>query len=48
LTNENIGFLLQLPHILKQSGEIGNMEYDIFKLHIKSLTEYQNDLIKVN
>lgn len=48
LTNENIGFLLQLPYILKQSGQIGNMKYDIFNLHIKSLTEYQNDLIKVN
>ena len=48
LTNENIGFLLQLPYILKQSGQIGNMKHDIFNLHIKSLTEYQNDLIKVN
>jgi hypothetical protein len=48
LTNENIGFLFQLPHILKQSGEIGSMKYDIFNLYIKSLTEYQNDLIKVN
>lgn len=48
LTNENIGFLFQLPHILKQSGEVGSMKYDIFNLYIKSLTEYQNDLIKVN
>ena len=48
LTNQNIGFLLQLPYILKQSAQIGNMKYDIFNLHIKSLTEYQNDLIKVN
>ena len=48
LTNENIGFLLQLPYILKQSAQIGNMKYDIFNLHIKSLTEYQNDLIKLN
>jgi hypothetical protein len=23
------------------------MEWDIFKIHIKSLKEYQNDLIKV-
>ncbi len=48
LTNENIGFLLQLPHILKQSGQIGSMKYDIFNLYIKSLTEYQNELIKLN
>ena len=47
LTNENIQFLFQLPQIIKNSGQIGKMEYDIFTLYIKSLTEYQNELIKV-
>jgi hypothetical protein len=47
LTNDNIQFILQLPSILKDSGELGDMEWDIFKIHIKSLKEYQNDLIKV-
>ena len=36
-----------LPNVLKDSGELGEMEYDIFKLHIKSLKTYENDLIKV-
>jgi len=36
-----------LPTVLKDSGELGEMEYDIFKLHIKSLKTYENDLIKV-
>lgn len=48
LNNQNVNFLFQLPQILKNSGEIGKMEYDIFTLYIKSLTEYQNELIKVN
>lgn len=47
LTNDNIQFILQLSSILKDSGELGDMEWDIFKIHIKSLKEYQNDLIKV-
>lgn len=48
LTQENIQFLFKLPLILKESGQIGVMEWDIFKLTIKNLIEYQNDLIKVN
>ena len=47
LNNQNINFLLQLPLIIKESGEIGEMEYDIFKIKIKSLKEYQSDLIKL-
>lgn len=46
ITNQ-LPFLLQLPLIIKESGQIGEMEWDIFKLTIKSLTEYQNGLIKV-
>ena len=47
ITNNNIGFLLQLPLILKESGQEGEMEYDIFKIKIKSLKEYQFDFIKL-
>jgi hypothetical protein len=47
LTNENIQFIFQLPSILKDSGELCDMEWDIFKIKINSLKEYQNDLIKV-
>ena len=46
LTNENIKFITQLPMILKDSGEIGIMEYDIFEIEIKSLKTYEEDLIK--
>lgn len=35
----------QLPEIIKESGEVGEFELDIFKVTINSLTEYQNDLI---
>ena len=31
--------------ILKDSGEIGEMEYDIFKITINSLKTYNEDLI---
>jgi glycosyltransferase involved in cell wall biosynthesis len=47
LTNENIQFIFQLPSILRDSGQIGKMEWDIFKITINSLKEYQNDLIKI-
>ena len=36
LTNENFQFITQIPEILQDSGEVGTMEYDIFKLEIKS------------
>ena len=42
-----IPFLLRLPLIIKESGQIGEMEWDIFKISIKSLNEYQNELIKL-
>jgi len=47
LTNENIQFLFQLPSVLKDSGQIGKMEWDIFYITINSLKEYQADLIKI-
>jgi glycosyltransferase involved in cell wall biosynthesis len=37
--------LQQLPNIIKESGEVGTFELDIFKITINSMTEYQNDLI---
>ena len=45
LTNESFNFLTQLPMILKDSGEVGEMEYDIFKITINSLKTYNEDLI---
>jgi GT2 family glycosyltransferase len=46
LTNENFGLLQQLPAIIKDSGEVGEFELDIFKITIHTLEEKQNDLIK--
>ena len=48
LTQQSFGILQQLSDIIKQSGEVGEFELDIFKITITSLTEYQNDLIVCN
>jgi hypothetical protein len=42
---ESFNILQQLPNIIKESGEIGTFELDIFKVTINSMDEYQNDLI---
>jgi len=47
LTPQNFQILVNLSEILQDSGEVGEMEYDIFKLHIKSLETYEKDLILV-
>jgi glycosyltransferase involved in cell wall biosynthesis len=47
LTNENIQLLQQLPNIIKESGEVGKFELDIFTIEINHLEEYTNDLIKL-
>jgi hypothetical protein len=44
LTNENFQLLTQFSDILKDSGEIGEMELDIFKITINSLETYEGDL----
>ena len=48
LNNDNFQIITKLPHILKDSGEIGTMEYDIFKFYINSLDSYEKDLILVD
>lgn len=45
LTQQSFNIIQQLSEILKESGEIGEFELDIFKININTLTEYQNDLI---
>jgi glycosyltransferase involved in cell wall biosynthesis len=47
LTNENFKLLQQLPSIIKESGEIGKFELDIFTIEINHLEEYTNNLIKI-
>jgi len=45
LNNENFQVLVNLSKMLQDSGEIGEMEYDIFKFYIKSLKTYEEELI---
>jgi hypothetical protein len=45
---DSFNILQQLPDILKESGEIGEFELDIFKITITSMPEYQNDLIFIS
>jgi glycosyltransferase involved in cell wall biosynthesis len=47
LTPQNFQLLTQIPIIIKDSGEIGEFELDIFKVVISHLEEYQNNLIKL-
>jgi glycosyltransferase involved in cell wall biosynthesis len=46
LTNENFKLLMQMPSIIKESGEIGKFELDIFTIEINHLEELTNNLIK--
>jgi hypothetical protein len=45
LTQQDFQLLQQLPNIIKESGEIGEFELNIFKLTINHLEEYTNNLI---
>jgi len=47
-TNTDFAFLQKLPEIIKDNGDIGEFEFDIFKIIINSMVEYQNDLIYLN
>jgi len=46
LNQNNIQILQMLPDIITDSGEIGEMEFDIFKFKIKSMKTYEHTLIK--
>jgi len=48
LFNQNsFNIIHQLSEIIQESGEIGSFELDIFRIDIKNMTEYQNNLIKL-
>ena len=47
LTNQNFQLLTQLTEIIKDSGEVGTFNLDIFTIDIIYMTEYQNNLIKL-
>ena len=44
-SQQSFDIIQQLSEIVKESGEVGEFELDVFKITINSLTEYQNDLI---
>lgn len=45
LTPTNFQIIVNLSEMLQDSGEIGEMEYDIFKFYINSLETYEKNLI---
>ena len=45
LTQENFQIIVNLADIIKDSGEIGTMELDIFKFKINKIEDYSKDLI---
>jgi hypothetical protein len=45
LTPQNFQIIVNLSEMLKDSGEVGEMEYDIFKFNIKSLNTYEKEII---
>lgn len=48
LNNNNFQIISQLAEIIKESGEVGDFELDIFKITINHIEEYQNNLINLN
>jgi len=44
-TNADFAFLQRFPEVVKDNGDIGEFEFDIFKITITSMTEYQEDLV---
>ena len=47
LNQDNFQIIANFSEILQESGEVGEMEHDIFKFHIKSLKTYEKELILV-
>lgn len=45
LTNQSFQLIQQISDIIKESGDVGEFELDIFKIKINKMVEYQNDLI---
>lgn len=48
LTQQSFYLLNQMPDVIKDSGEIGTFELDIFTIYIMNIQEYQNELIKIS
>jgi len=48
LTNQSFEFFNVIQLMLEDSGQIGVMEYDIFKIKVNKLVDYKNNLIDTN
>ena len=48
LNQNNYHIIQDLSQIIKESGEVGSFELDIFTIDIVQMTEYQNNLIVCN
>jgi len=46
LNNQSIMMLQNLPEIIKESGEVGTFELDVFKITIKSMKTYERKMIQ--
>lgn len=42
---QHVDFIKQLPLVIRESAEVGIMEYDIFKFEIKSMFMYEKNLV---
>jgi GT2 family glycosyltransferase len=47
LNNQNFQLIQQLSDIIKDSGEIGKFQLDVFAVTIKNMTTYENKLINL-
>jgi GT2 family glycosyltransferase len=47
INNDNFLLLQKLSNVIKESGDIGIFELDIFKIIIRDMTDYQNTLINI-
>lgn len=48
LTNQSFEVFNMLSMMLMDSGAVGDMEYDIFKMRINSLKDYSSNLINID
>ena len=46
LNQESFKWIQELPNILEDSGQVGQMEFDIFEFNIRKLKTYEQELIK--
>jgi hypothetical protein len=47
LSNQSFEFFNMLQLMLEDSGQVGELEYDIFKLKINKLSDHNNNLINI-